>query len=201
MANLTRRQLGNIPAELQQWLGRAPTLEEVTAETILQDRVAEYQAYLDRPFEIILALDGDSAGQAATYRTLQRLGHIHERTEPRTSAEIRQRIAEIEQHLNARPRFPDDMLELWRSERSELVKHLYKPRPAHRDELPDLPALVEQYTQLRQRGRELVGLCPKHSERSPSFTVNAQKQVWHDFHTGEGGNAATFLRWLGVSNA
>ncbi len=57
----------------------------------------------------------------------------------------------------------------------------------------DLVALVSQTVELRPRGRELVGLCPFHPERSPSFYVSPEKQVFHCFGCGAAGDAFTFL--------
>jgi len=120
------------------------------------------------------------------------LGIIQERREPHAPAEI-------EQHLNARPRFPDDMLELWRSERTASVERLYKPQP-RRDDLPDILTLAGQYTELRPRGRQWWGKCPKHAERTPSFSVDPT-EGWFYFHEGKGGGPRQFLDWLGVSHA
>jgi len=41
--------------------------------------------------------------------------------------------------------------------------------------------IVSQYTTLRKRGRKHVGLCPFHSEKLPSFTVDDEKQLYHCF--------------------
>lgn len=46
---------------------------------------------------------------------------------------------------------------------------------------------------LRRAGRELVGRCPFHDDRSPSFSVNPDKQLWHCFGCQEGGDTFTFL--------
>ncbi|ALJ14101.1 hypothetical protein ATM17_15195 [Sphingopyxis macrogoltabida] len=57
----------------------------------------------------------------------------------------------------------------------------------------NLSDVVRPYTALRPRGRELVGLCPFHDERSPSFEVNDAKGTYHCFGCGEAGNALIFL--------
>lgn len=46
---------------------------------------------------------------------------------------------------------------------------------------------------LKKRGKNHIGLCPFHSEKTPSFTVNEEKQIFHCFGCGEGGDAVTFL--------
>jgi len=48
--------------------------------------------------------------------------------------------------------------------------------------------IASQYTTLRQRGKKHVGLCPFHSERDPSFTVDPDKQLFHCFGCGAGGD-------------
>lgn len=58
----------------------------------------------------------------------------------------------------------------------------------------DLLAYVSQYVTLRKRGREYVGLCPFHAERTPSFSLNADKQVWHCYGCDAGGDLISFVR-------
>ncbi len=48
--------------------------------------------------------------------------------------------------------------------------------------------IASQYTTLRKRGAKYVGLCPFHSERDPSFTVDPDKQLYHCFGCGAGGD-------------
>lgn len=60
-------------------------------------------------------------------------------------------------------------------------------------EATDIVDLVSAYTKLRKRGKNYVALCPFHSEKTPSFTVNAEKQVYHCFGCGAGGNVFTFV--------
>jgi DNA primase len=57
----------------------------------------------------------------------------------------------------------------------------------------DIVELVGEYVVLKQRGRNFVGLCPFHSEKTPSFTVNQEKQIFYCFGCGEGGDAISFL--------
>ena len=60
-------------------------------------------------------------------------------------------------------------------------------------EATDAVALVGEYVQLRQRGRDFWGCCPFHGEKTPSFKVSPQTQMWHCFGCGEGGNVFKFL--------
>jgi len=57
----------------------------------------------------------------------------------------------------------------------------------------DIVELVSEYVQLKKRGKNYVGLCPFHSERTPSFTVSPEKKLFHCFGCSEGGNIFAFL--------
>jgi DNA primase len=64
----------------------------------------------------------------------------------------------------------------------------------------DIVALVSDYVTLKKSGRNFFGLCPFHPEKSPSFSVNPEKQIFHCFGCGAGGNVFTFVqRQQGVS--
>ncbi|MFB0520044.1 MAG: DNA primase [Desulfatiglandales bacterium] len=62
----------------------------------------------------------------------------------------------------------------------------------------DIIEIIGQYVQLKKRGQNHIGLCPFHSERSPSFTVNQDKQIYHCFGCGRGGDVFTF--WMEYHN-
>nr|WP_253954704.1 MULTISPECIES: DNA primase [Lactiplantibacillus] len=55
---------------------------------------------------------------------------------------------------------------------------------------------IGQYVQLKKAGKNLFGLCPFHEERTPSFSVNEQKQIFHCFSCGRGGNVFSFIMEL-----
>ncbi|RDV83228.1 DNA primase [Ammonifex thiophilus] len=57
----------------------------------------------------------------------------------------------------------------------------------------DIVALVGEYVRLKRQGRNYVGLCPFHAERTPSFTVSPEKQFFYCFGCGVGGDALKFL--------
>lgn len=57
----------------------------------------------------------------------------------------------------------------------------------------DIVAVIGEYVSLKKKGRNYFGLCPFHAEKTPSFSVNAEKQIFHCFGCGEGGNVVTFL--------
>jgi DNA primase len=64
------------------------------------------------------------------------------------------------------------------------------------DQIRQVAALVDiasQYTSLKKRGSKYVGLCPFHSEKTPSFTVDPDKQLYHCFGCGVGGDVFTFV--------
>ncbi|MEM1022318.1 MAG: DNA primase [Myxococcota bacterium] len=60
-------------------------------------------------------------------------------------------------------------------------------------ERADLLDLVQRYVRLERKGRRHVGLCPFHSEKSPSFGVSPEKQLFHCFGCQEGGDIFAFL--------
>lgn len=57
----------------------------------------------------------------------------------------------------------------------------------------DIVELVSEYVTLKKQGRNYFGLCPFHGEKSPSFSVAPDKQIYHCFGCGSGGNAFSFL--------
>lgn len=57
----------------------------------------------------------------------------------------------------------------------------------------DIVDLVSEYVTLKKGGKNFLGLCPFHKEKTPSFTVNRDKQIFYCFGCGEGGNVVTFL--------
>lgn len=57
----------------------------------------------------------------------------------------------------------------------------------------DVADVVGRYVQLRKGGANLIGLCPFHNEKSPSFTVSPSKQFYHCFGCGAHGSAISFL--------
>lgn len=57
----------------------------------------------------------------------------------------------------------------------------------------DIVDIVSEVVSLRRAGRYFKGLCPFHAEKTPSFTVSPDKQIFHCFGCGAGGNAIDFL--------
>ena len=57
----------------------------------------------------------------------------------------------------------------------------------------DIVDVISQYMNLKRSGRNYFGLCPFHNEKSPSFSVSPDKQIFHCFGCGVGGNVITFV--------
>ena len=57
----------------------------------------------------------------------------------------------------------------------------------------DIVDLISRYFPLKRAGQNYVGLCPFHSEKTPSFNVSPQRQIYHCFGCGKGGDAISFL--------
>ncbi len=57
----------------------------------------------------------------------------------------------------------------------------------------DIESIISQYVVLKKQGRSLKGLCPFHSEKTPSFNVSTDKQLFYCFGCGAGGDVITFI--------
>lgn len=57
----------------------------------------------------------------------------------------------------------------------------------------DIVDVISQYVRLKRSGRNYFGLCPFHNEKSPSFSVSPDKQIFHCFGCGVGGNVISFI--------
>jgi len=63
-------------------------------------------------------------------------------------------------------------------------------------ERADIVDVVGEHVVLKKKGREFVGVCPFHDDKSPSMTVSPAKQFYYCFSCGAGGNAIKFLMEL-----
>lgn len=57
----------------------------------------------------------------------------------------------------------------------------------------DLPSLISEYIPLKKAGSNFKANCPFHQEKTPSFVISPERQIWHCFGCGKGGDAYTFL--------
>ncbi|MEC4813094.1 MAG: DNA primase [Scytonema sp. PMC 1069.18] len=77
--------------------------------------------------------------------------------------------------------------------------HIPRLHPDTIDEVKqrvDIYDVISEHVVLRKRGKDYVGLCPFHSEKTPSFTVSSTKQMYFCFGCQAGGNAIKFLMEL-----
>lgn len=64
----------------------------------------------------------------------------------------------------------------------------------------DIVDIVSEHVVLRKQGKDFVGLCPFHDDKSPSFSVSPGKQFYYCFSCGAGGNSIKFLMELGKNS-
>lgn len=64
----------------------------------------------------------------------------------------------------------------------------------------DIIDVISEKVVLRKRGKDYLGLCPFHDEKTPSFSVSPTKQLYYCFGCGAGGNAITFLKEINQSS-
>ncbi|MEM6612405.1 MAG: DNA primase, partial [Cyanobacteria bacterium P01_C01_bin.72] len=61
----------------------------------------------------------------------------------------------------------------------------------------DIVDVISEHVVLKKRGKDFLGLCPFHNEKTPSFSVSQDKQLYYCFGCSEGGNAYKFLMEIG----
>lgn len=60
----------------------------------------------------------------------------------------------------------------------------------------DVVDVVSNYVTLQKKGRNYFGLCPFHNEKTPSFSVSPEKQIFHCFGCKKGGNSIHFIQQI-----
>ena len=60
-------------------------------------------------------------------------------------------------------------------------------------DVADIHEIISSYVELKKKGRNFFGLCPFHGEKTPSFSVNTDKQIYKCFGCGEGGSSIDFI--------
>lgn len=74
-----------------------------------------------------------------------------------------------------------------------MVQYPHMDQVAQIREKVDVVGLIAEYIPLKRAGRNFNARCPFHNEKTPSFVISAEKQMWHCFGCGKGGDAFTFL--------
>ena len=90
-------------------------------------------------------------------------------------------------------RFPFRLRSDRRDEGMRLKGHIPDVKIEEIKSRANIVDLVSEYVTLKKAGRNYVGLCPFHKEKTPSFTVTPDKQMFYCFGCGEGGNIFAFL--------
>jgi DNA primase len=57
----------------------------------------------------------------------------------------------------------------------------------------DIVGIISEYVTLKKKGANYVGLCPFHSEKTPSFVVSPEKLIWHCFGCNASGDILSFI--------
>ena len=58
----------------------------------------------------------------------------------------------------------------------------------------DIVEVIREYIQVKAAGANFQALCPFHREKSPSFVISPDKQIWHCFGCGKGGDVLSFVQ-------
>ncbi|SFE29218.1 DNA primase [Alteribacillus iranensis] len=74
-----------------------------------------------------------------------------------------------------------------------MAEYIPKETIAEIRDAADIVEVIGEYIQLKKQGKHYMGLCPFHGEKTPSFSVSEDKQLYHCFGCGAGGNVITFV--------
>ena len=64
----------------------------------------------------------------------------------------------------------------------------------------DIVEIVSEYVKLKRNGRTFWGCCPFHNEKTPSFSVSPERQTYHCFGCGKGGDIFSFIMETNILN-
>jgi len=73
------------------------------------------------------------------------------------------------------------------------MKHISKKNISRIKDKADIVKIISEYVVIKKQGNSYLGLCPFHSEKTPSFTVSPNRQFYHCFGCGEGGDIYNFI--------
>lgn len=93
----------------------------------------------------------------------------------------------------AHDRTPARAVQTQRARKDKMSGHISDEDIQKVRDATDLVALVSEITPVQQRGGEVKCLCPFHTEKTPSFHIDPQRQLWHCFGCGEGGDLFKFV--------
>ncbi|MEO8036257.1 MAG: CHC2 zinc finger domain-containing protein, partial [Acidobacteriota bacterium] len=88
---------------------------------------------------------------------------------------------------------PDEPIQPARSSSTRPAQKALQKRAERVKQHVSLPELVSNYIELQAAGAQLVGRCPFHNEKTPSFTIYRSTNTYHCFGCGKNGDAITFL--------
>ncbi|HQU30835.1 MAG: DNA primase [Planctomycetia bacterium] len=74
-----------------------------------------------------------------------------------------------------------------------MASNIPQEKIAEIQRVSDIVQIISEYVNLKQSGKNFLGLCPFHSEKTPSFTVNPEKKLFKCFGCGEGGAVFQFI--------
>ena len=74
-----------------------------------------------------------------------------------------------------------------------MAGHIPEDKLAEIRQAADIVEIIAESVLLKKSGKNFLGLCPFHSEKTPSFTVSPDKQIFHCFGCGAGGNVFSFI--------
>jgi len=74
-----------------------------------------------------------------------------------------------------------------------MVKSIKDGEVAELKQNTDIISIVSNYVSLKKSGKNFMGLCPFHKEKTPSFVVDPQTQLYHCFGCGNGGDVISFI--------